>query len=196
MHFGILGPAWLRSLGVNKAIMKRVISLLALVAGQIAAVLLFARLAGATTGSLGGSEIAFIAFPVYGIPAVAAFVGHMCLTVCSSPRLKSVGIRLLAAGFITFFGSGFAVGTLQRTDIWLTNRYIARMQTLLAAEPRFQKVQMLGYSCDYILFPYIPVHGDVSTEQDRQDLDRLLKSSSPLCTCPRPSFRLAALDRH
>ena len=45
------------SLDRNKPTMKRVISLLALVAGQIAAVLLFARFARATTGSCGGSEV-------------------------------------------------------------------------------------------------------------------------------------------
>jgi hypothetical protein len=132
------------SLDRNKPTMKRVISLLALVAGQIAAVLLFARFARATTGSCGGSEVTIIACLVYGVPAVAAFMGHMWLTLSASPRLKSVGVRLLGAGFITLLGSGFAVGTLQRTDLRLTNRYIARMQTRLSAEPRFQKVRLLG----------------------------------------------------
>ena len=57
--------------------------------------------------------------------------------------------------------------------------YMSRVQPQLAADPRFQEVQLLGYSASYIRQPYIPVLGSVASQQDWDALDRFVRESKP-----------------
>ncbi len=57
--------------------------------------------------------------------------------------------------------------------------YVNRVQPQLAADPRFKDVRLLGYSCDYITHPYIPVDGTVPSQQDWEALEQFIRTSRP-----------------
>ncbi len=159
--------------------MKAALRLLALVGGQIVAVLLLARVVRCKPDSLGAVSVHLWAACAYGIPALLAFLG--CLRFVHLPpvglrgRILSIVVSLLCV-FVGFDASLFV---LQQSDMWLTARYIQRMQPQLRNDARFKDVSLIGYSDDYILFPYIPVGGSVASEEDLIELNRLLKASDP-----------------
>ncbi len=57
--------------------------------------------------------------------------------------------------------------------------YMSRIQPQLAADARFREVQLLGYSASYIRHPYIPVLGQVASQQDWEALERFIRESKP-----------------
>jgi len=152
---------------------------MALVGGQIVAVLLLARVVRCKPDSLGAVSVHLWAACAYGIPALLAFLG--CLRFVKLPRVDfrgrilNVAVALLSV-FVGFYAS---LVVLQQSDMWLTSRYIQRMQAQLQADARFKEVRLIGYSDDYILFPYIPVGGSVASEEDLAELKRRLKASNP-----------------
>jgi hypothetical protein len=101
-------------------------------------------------------------------------------------RTASRGVKLVLAaialivvvlgGFSWFFSS---LAARQHRDMAAVKDYVARVQPQLAADPRFQEVQLLGYSASYIRHPYIPVLGRVSSQQDWDALDRFIRESKP-----------------
>ncbi len=52
----------------------------------------------------------------------------------------------------------------QRRDMAAVREYVSRVQPQLDADPRFKDVRLLGYGCDYIMHPYMPVLGTVPTQ--------------------------------
>ncbi|WP_395747535.1 hypothetical protein [Prosthecobacter sp.] len=159
--------------------MKSALRLVALIGGQMAVVLLLARVVRCKPVWLDDVSVNVWAACVYGIPAI---LGFLCgLRFVRLPpagwrgRVLSVGASLL--GVFVGFHAGIVV--LQQSDMWLTSRYIQRMQAQLRADARFKEVRLIGYSCDFILFPYIPVGGSVASEEDRKELNRLLKAGHP-----------------
>ena len=159
--------------------MKFALRLVALVCGQMAAVLLLARAVRYKSDAFSGMSVHFWAACAYGIPAFLAFLG--CLRFVKLPlvdfrgRILSVAVALLSV-FVGFYAS---LVVLQQSDMWLTSRYIQRMQAQLQADARFKEVRLIGYSDDYILFPYIPVGGSVASEEDLAELKRRLKALNP-----------------
>jgi len=67
----------------------------------------------------------------------------------------------------------------QRHDMTAVREYVGRVQPQLAADSRFKDVRLLGYSCDYVTHPYIPVDGSVASQQDWQALDDFIRASKP-----------------
>ncbi len=67
----------------------------------------------------------------------------------------------------------------QHRDMAAVGSYINRLQPALAADPRFKEVRLLGYSCDYLVHPYIPVTGRVATPQDYKALETYIHASKP-----------------
>jgi hypothetical protein len=54
-----------------------------------------------------------------------------------------------------------SLGRRQRRDKAAVQEYMSRIQPQLLADPRFKKVEILGYSCDSIRYPYMPIFGSV-----------------------------------
>src|SRR5690242_14887344 len=67
----------------------------------------------------------------------------------------------------------------QHRDMTAVREYIGRVQPQLLADHRFKDVQLLGYSCDYIRYPYIPVMGRVASQKDWDALDSFIRDSKP-----------------
>lgn len=159
--------------------MNTALRLMALVGGQIVAVLLLARVVRCKPDSFGAVSVHLWAACAYGIPACLAFLG--CLRFVKLPlvdfrgRIFSVAVALLSV-CVGFYAS---LVVLQQSDMWLTSRYIQRMQAQLQADARFMDIRLIGYSDDYILFPYIPIGGSVASEEDLAELQRRLKASNP-----------------
>jgi len=164
---------------------KRIPAIIAVIAIQIAALLLLARVVrfsggyfpdvGVTTDA---GVTAFAVF-AYGVPAAMAFAGHLRFSFRPSRRVQGWIACGMVAAILACLGDVAGIVTLQRTDIWLTHRYMARMQARLLADPRFKDVRLICYSDDYVLFPYIPVSGTVATGEDRFELARILRESHP-----------------
>lgn len=149
---------------------------MALVGGHILAVLLLARVVRNASGLFDADSGAAVA---YGIPAVFAFV--VCLVFV---RTRTSGLRkgifsIVVAVLVMSVGHMAILIALQQTDMWLTARYIQRMQARLQEDPRFKDARLIGYSDDFILYPYIPVGGSVASEEDLRALNQLLRESRP-----------------
>lgn len=155
--------------------MKRIIRLIALMTGQVVAVLVLARVARGVPMAFRWS-IGYSAAVVYGVPAVLTFLGCRWL-FHGIPGLQRRIPKLSAALLLSACGFGMAVSALQKTDRWLTDRYARRMQSELRADSRFKEVRLLGYSNDFILAPYIPVAGSVESDEDLGELNRILRES-------------------
>lgn len=159
--------------------MKSVLRLLVLVGGQIVAVLLLARIVRCKPDSSGAVSVHLWAACAYGLPALLAFLG--CLRFVHLPpaglrgRILSIVVSLLCV----FVGFAASLVVLQQSDMWLTARYIQHMQAQLRTDARFKDVRLIGYSNDFVLFPYIPVGGSVASEEDLAELKRRLKASNP-----------------
>jgi hypothetical protein len=67
----------------------------------------------------------------------------------------------------------------QQRDKAAVGDYIARVQPQLLADHRFNDVHLLGYGCDYIRYPYIPVIGHVVSQKDWDALDSFICESKP-----------------
>jgi hypothetical protein len=67
----------------------------------------------------------------------------------------------------------------QQRDKAAVRDYITRVQPQLLADQRFKDVQLLGYSCDYIRYPYIPTWGRVRSQKDWDALDSFIRESKP-----------------
>jgi len=65
----------------------------------------------------------------------------------------------------------------QHRDVAAVREYVSRVQSQLLADPRFKDVRLLGYSCDYVTHPYIPVAGTVPTQQDWDALQGFIRNS-------------------
>ena len=159
--------------------MKSALRLMALVGGQIVTVLLLARVVRCQSDSLRAVSVHLWAACAYGIPSLLAFLG--CLRFVQLPpaglrgRIVSIVVALLGV----WVGFGASLFILQQSDMWLTSRYIHRIQPQLRNDARFKDVCLIGYSNDFILFPYIPVGGSVASEEDRRELNRVLKEAHP-----------------
>lgn len=142
-------------------------------------VLLLARVARCKSDFFEATSVHLWAAFAYGIPVLLVFLG--CLRFVHLPpagfrgRIFSVAVALLVA----WMGLGVSIFILQQSDMWLTSRYIQRMQPQLQSDVRFKDVRLLGYSVDYILFPYIPVGGSVASEADLRELNHALKAEHP-----------------
>ncbi len=152
--------------------MKSVLRLIVLVAGHILAVLLLARVVRNPLGSL---DLDFRVAIAYGIPAVSVFVA--CLVFVRP--LRNGFFRIVVAALVVSAGHVVSLMVLQKTDMWLTARYIQQMQPRLQADSRFKDVRLICYSNDFVLSPYIPVGGSVASEEDLRELNRLLRESDP-----------------
>jgi hypothetical protein len=98
------------------------------------------------------------------------------------PCVGSKGFRivvgLLAAS--SFFGGFMALlGFKQRCDKEAVRAYVAKMQPILSADPRFKDVRLMGYSSDSVFSPYMPIFGTVPSKADWDALDHLIRSSGP-----------------
>ena len=157
--------------------MKTVLRIVFLTGVQVMAVLLLARVARAASESFPSIGVSVWAAVAYGVPAVMTFIMSLWLMRRSSAGFRSRFLTCTAAVLIAGMGHVMSLFILQRTDVWITERYIHQMREKLHAEPRFKDVRLICYSDDYILFPYIPIAGSVPTEDDRKELHRILKES-------------------
>ena len=123
----------------------------------------------------------------YGLPFIGAIVSYLRWPLPPAPRIGSRFLCYGVTAVLSVFGHGLSLFTLQQSDIALTERYREAMRERLSSDARFQQVRLGSYSCDYVLFPYITVHGDVATDQDHKDLESILWSSHA------PVFRSAFL---
>ncbi|HEY3853520.1 MAG TPA: hypothetical protein VGO67_03905 [Verrucomicrobiae bacterium] len=85
----------------------------------------------------------------------------------------------LFAVFAAFWGSMELIGFKQRRDKAAVRAYIDRVQPLLLADTRFKYVRLLGYSCDSVWSPYMPISGTVPSQADWDALQYLIQTSRP-----------------
>ena len=90
-----------------------------------------------------------------------------------------------------YWGAMSLLGLKQRRDKAAVRDYIARVQTILAADSRFKEVRLMGYSCDNVMYPYMPIFGTVSSQRDWDDLNRIIQTSKPPVSIWVPSVRVA-----
>jgi extradiol dioxygenase family protein len=83
------------------------------------------------------------------------------------------GVIVAILGWFTF------LAIKQRRDMAAVREYVSRVQPQLDADPRFKDVRLLGYSCDYIMHPYMPVLGTVPTQRDWEALGSFIRDSKP-----------------
>jgi hypothetical protein len=81
--------------------------------------------------------------------------------------------------FILYWGTGFLLVLKQQRDKAAVRQYIGRVQPMLAADPRFKEVRFMGYSCDNVMYPYMPIFGTVSSQEDWDALDNLIRTCKP-----------------
>ncbi len=158
--------------------MKRPITILAIAAAQAVEVLLLARIVRLLWWRAHFNVVVSDAF-VFGLSAVLAFAGYLCFVFKPASPIKRRIVCVLAAIFLSFIGYIASIIILSATDMFLTKRYIARMQPQLRSDPRFANIRLLGMSCDYVLFPYIPIFGSVASEEDRRALLHTLHQAHP-----------------
>ncbi len=159
--------------------MKSTLRLLVLVGGQIVAVLLLARVVRCKPDFLGAVSVHLWAAFAYGIPALFVFLGCLCFVHLPPAGWRGRILSIVVSLLCVFVGFDASLVILQQSDMWLTSRYIQRMQPQLRNDARFKDVHLIGYSDDYILFPYIPVSGSVASEADLRELNRILKEAHP-----------------
>jgi hypothetical protein len=98
--------------------------------------------------------------------------------------------------FMLYWGAMSLLGLKQRRDKVAVRDYIARVQPVLAADPRFKEVRLLGYSCDdNVMYPYIPVSGTVPSQTDWEALNHLIQTSKPPVSISLFVVRVVATDR-
>jgi hypothetical protein len=83
------------------------------------------------------------------------------------------------ATVVVLLGIPTALALKQRSDMAAVQKYVERIQPRLSADSRFNGVRLLGYSCSTIMHPYIPMSGTVPTQQDWDDLKKLIQNSEP-----------------
>jgi hypothetical protein len=83
------------------------------------------------------------------------------------------------AVIVALLGWGAFWSIKQQRDKAAVRDYISRVQPQLLANSQFKDVELLGYSCDYIRYPYIPVVGRVASQKDWDALDRFIRQSRP-----------------
>lgn len=97
-------------------------------------------------------------------------------------RGRSTGfwiVMSLLATLVLFWGYTGLLGLKQRRNKEAVRAYIARMQPILSADPRFKDVRLMGYSCDSVFHPYMPIFGTVPSQADWAALDSLIRTSQP-----------------
>ena len=78
-----------------------------------------------------------------------------------------------------YWGSMSLLGLKQRRDKAAVRAYVAKVQPLLTSDPRFKDVRLMGYSCDNVMCPYMPIFGMVTSQEDWNALDTLIQTSHP-----------------
>ena len=91
--------------------------------------------------------------------------------------LTAIVLVVLVFGGLTWYFTSLAA--MQQRDKAAVREYMGRVQPQLVADPRFSDVHLLGYSCDYIRRPYIPVTGSVASQKDWDALDSFIRESKP-----------------
>lgn len=81
--------------------------------------------------------------------------------------------------FTLYWGAMSLLGLKQRRDKAAVRAYITRVQPILAADFRFKDVRLMGYSCDNVMYPYMPISGTVSSQKDWDTLNNLIQTSKP-----------------
>ncbi len=94
---------------------------------------------------------------------------------CRGFRIAIAALLLL----VLYWGVMSLLGLKQRRDKAAVREYINRVQPMLAADPRFKEVRLVGYSCDNVMYPYIPVFGTVPSQEDWEALGNLIRTSKP-----------------
>ncbi|MEZ5384545.1 MAG: hypothetical protein R3F13_03410 [Prosthecobacter sp.] len=155
--------------------MKSALRLIVLIGVQILLVLLLARFVRHESLLQSGVSAEWKAVIAYGIPATFVLVACPVFVCLSLKRI----VRFVAALSVASVGHWASLVVLQQTDMWFTAMYIDQMQDRLNADPRFKGVRLIGYSDDFVLFPYIPIGGSVANEDDLKALNQLLKESHP-----------------
>lgn len=81
--------------------------------------------------------------------------------------------------FMLYWGAMSLLGLKQRRDKAAVRDYIARVQPILAADSRFKEVRLMGYSCDNVMYLYMPIFGTVPSQRDWDALNYLIQTSKP-----------------
>jgi hypothetical protein len=100
-------------------------------------------------------------------------------------RIGSKGFRLAIAVLVLLalvVGGTFALEFKQSHDKAAVREYVTRVRPKIAADPRFQDIRLMGYSCDNVLYPYMPIFGTVSSQENRDALNNLIQTSKPPVT--------------
>lgn len=162
----------------NLLLMKRSVVIPTLLIAQVTAVLLLARIVRMPAWRGHVNVLLSDAF-VFGLSALLAFIGYLRFAFIHEGVNKSRVACVLAALFFSVIGHVASVIVLSTSDLLLTNLYIARVQPRLHSDPRFADIRLICMSCDFILFPYIPISGSVATEEDRRALLHILHQARP-----------------
>jgi len=81
--------------------------------------------------------------------------------------------------FVLWWGVMSLFVLKQNRDKAAVREYTTRVRPMLAADPRFKDVQLMGYSCDNVMYPYMPIFGKVSSQEDWDALDNLIQTCKP-----------------
>jgi hypothetical protein len=92
--------------------------------------------------------------------------------------------------FLLFWGAVSLLGLKQRRDKEAVREYITRVRPILAADSRFKDVRLMGYSCDSVWSPYIPIDGTVPSQNDWNALNNIIQTSKPPVSIWVPSVRV------
>ena len=93
--------------------------------------------------------------------------------------------------FVLYWGAISLLGLKQSRDKAAVREYIKRVQPILAADSRFKNVRLMGYSCDNVMYPYMPISGTVPSKRDWDDLNHVIQTSRPPVSIWVPSVRVA-----
>ena len=118
-------------------------------------------------------------FITFGFPAICALFAFLLVLSESERRARRVERFLVlpvCAAVLTFISTIVSQFALWVADERFGSRWVERTSARLADDPRFSKVYVMALSRDYFLFPYHPVGGTVTSEQDRIVLNRVLNA--------------------
>jgi hypothetical protein len=93
---------------------------------------------------------------------------------------KGFWIAITVLLLLTLYWGGISLlGLKQRRDKAVVRAFITRVQPILAADSRFKDVRLMGYSCDNVMYPYMPIFGTVPSQKDWIALNDIIQTSKP-----------------
>jgi len=156
---------------------KKAINILFLIVSYCLLVFLLATLIRESNENGGDMTVSIANVIVFHIPIVLiTFIAANIIFsgVSRDSTRKSIFFRIFT--FIAFPPVSMFVATvsLVSSDDYFSSRYVEKIRSELEGDDRYGDVFIGDLSRSYLLFPYHPIGGSVSSEEDRVILNRIL----------------------